>query len=123
MTLHDIPTRGRPRLTLRRSAQHGAGVALAILIAAAAGPGLGDPASLTAGSTSCWTPGSAPALFSWSATPGISCRDAADGGLPPSAVLPGGTAAQTTDPDPSRADPRTQITFSGSAYFGLAAVF
>ncbi len=95
--------------------------ALTIVIAGAAAPALGGPGTPADSAVTCWSPGAAPALFSWPASPGIACRDLADGRTPTgSDAVTGATAAR---PGPAQTRPDTQITFSGSAYFGIAAAF
>ena len=121
MTKHTPLKRERPLLSPHQGLRWGYGLAIAALIGCGAAPGLGDPA------TSCWTPGAGPGLFSWEAAPGVSCRDSAAGNGSHRRVP--GVGAAVKDPSADRAPtvpgekPRTQFTFSGNAYVGIAAVF
>lgn len=101
--------------------------AFVLMVTASAGPVLGEPAAPASGQDRCWSPGAAPALFGWTASPGIACRDAgavdgtAGASAPPAAaadLLQGGHGAGS---GPSRTG--TQITFSGTAYFGIGIAF
>lgn len=75
-----------------------------------------------AGPSACWTPESAPGLFDWSATPGIACRDESATPHPgqPIPVAAATSADRHVAPGPGTSP---QITFSGSAYMGIAVAF
>ena len=87
----------------------------ALTLACASGPAVAGPAA-------CWTPGDAPGLFDWSATPGIACRDGS-ATVQPGPPVP--VAAATSADGPAAPDPGTtpQITFSGTAHAGIAVAF
>ena len=119
----DVQPSALARPTSKPNAPRWTRLALAILIAGLASPGLGDPTSQAGRATACWTPGAAPGLFSWNATPGIACRDNAGSGLPPSGISSDRYLDPLTGTNRVKSDPRTEFSFSGSAYFGIAAVF
>lgn len=94
-------------------------VAVAGLVAClTSAPVLAEPDTGTDQAAGCWPAGEAPALFSWSASPGIACRDRgpAEAAVTAGAVAPTGTSA-------AKDAPQTKVTFSGTAYFGIAASF
>lgn len=98
---------------------------IALVAFSCAAPSLGDPGRperAREAAPACWSPGSAPALFAWSASPGIACRNGADGSvtarsLPVAPSDPGQPPAR-----PGKGQP-AQITFSATAYVGIAATF
>lgn len=72
--------------------------------------------------TACWRPGTAPGLFSWSAAPGIACRDSAESGdiLPETAVA---ATMPQAEAGVAPAGEAARVTFSGTAYVGVAVAF
>ena len=80
-------------------------------------------AASAADTSECWSYGGATGVFGWDGTPSVACRDVArttpaPPPAPPRATQPGGASPR---PIPGSSD--TQVTFSGSAYFGVAVTF
>ena len=98
------------------------GPILALLVLFGAAPVMSDPAGADSAATSCWSPGGAPALFSWSTTPGIACRDGAEATGPQEAPPTPATAPGWAQATGGAATP-AQVTFSGTAYVGVAVAF
>ena len=96
------------------------GGVLAVLLAMTAQPVSADPGATPPG---CWSPGDAPGLFAWTASPGVACRDAAETAAPDPPPVPVAVPLDLWPPAPSDAVPATTVTLSGTAYFGVAAAF
>lgn len=95
---------------------------LTLLLLCNAAPSFGGPDAAGGAATGCWTRDGAPALFSWSAAPGIACRDLSDGSN--SSGSSSATLSDTQDTRNSAAVRQSaQITFSANAYVGIAAAF
>lgn len=95
---------------------------LTLLLICSAAPSFGGPGAAGGAASGCWTRDGAPALFSWSAAPGIACRDLSDGSQSfrsSSKTLPGTQDTRNT----AAVRQSAQITFSANAYVGIAAAF
>lgn len=113
------PSRGvGPRRRLSVSA-----ALLTVVFGGVAVPALGDTAAATGPGGGCWALGATPGLFDWTAAPGIACRDGAASApsVPPPAQPTASALANGQAPRGPGAPP--QVTFSGSAYAGIAVAF
>lgn len=123
MTLAHPPAKpGRDTNRRRRVGARWRLTVAAALFASAALPAVGGPSAAGGAESGCWRAGTAPGLFDWSATPGIACRDgtaAAFAGAPVQAA----TEAPAGNAPAGRSGTPAQLSFSGSAYVGIAVLY
>ena len=97
------------------------GALFALVVALGAAPAWAGPPAADATASTCWSPGGAPALFAWTDTPAIACRNSAEAArsTAPAAAMPPQAMAQA----PAETGAESRITISGEAYFGVAVSF